>query len=151
MTTRLLSSALAVSLAAIAWPATAAAQRFQVAGVDSDSAVFHFLTTLQTAVTHDDSTAVAALVAYPLSVNRPHGGFAVGNRRTFLLRYRQIITPPVRRAILAQVPDSLFANWQGLMIGRGDVWFGPECGASAPKTCATLHIIAINLDAPEDP
>jgi hypothetical protein len=37
--------------------------------------------------------------------------------------YNWIITPDVERAVLAQDPDGLFKNWQGVMAGDGAVWF----------------------------
>ena len=124
------------------------AQRFSVAGVDKDSEVVAFLTTLQAAVTRGDSGAVTALMQYPLSVNDSAQHHSITTATQFLKRYSHIITSSVRHAILVQRPESLFANWQGVMIGNGQVWFGRQCPKDRPVECERLSVYAINRDAP---
>jgi hypothetical protein len=125
------------------------AQQFDAAGIGSDSIVFAFLHSLQRGVAANDSSAVARLIAYPLRVNALSGTYKVPNRAAFLGRYRQIFTPKIREAILAQVADSLFSNWQGVMIGNGDVWFGLSCPDGVQSDCERLGVQAINI--PETP
>ena len=36
--------------------------------------------------------------------------------------YRSVFTTDVRRLILRTTMDSLWANWQGVTIGRGRLW-----------------------------
>jgi hypothetical protein len=110
--------------------------------------VVRFFRHLQAAVLTNDSVAVASLVVYPLNVNDSLHQASVRTRRDFLQRYSAIFTPAVRHAVAVQLTDSLFANWQGIMIGNGQVWFGGECEQSPPEGCSHLAVFTINLDAP---
>lgn len=56
----------------------------------------------------------------------------------FLAAYDKIVTAKVRNAITAQRYATLFANWQGVMIGDGEVWF------SGVGDGNTVRITAIN-------
>jgi hypothetical protein len=44
----------------------------------------------------------------------------------------------VKAAVASQSPDCLFANWQGVMIGSGVIWFEQE-------NHGAMRIKAINL------
>jgi hypothetical protein len=96
-----------------------------------------FLAGLQRAVTANDRDAVAALVHYPLRVNGVKGVRWVSSRRDFERHYPAILTPRVRAAIARQRGVCLFANWQGVMIGDGEVWFSREAGG--------MRIITVNV------
>lgn len=37
--------------------------------------------------------------------------------------YKRLFTHAIVNAIEKQPPECLFANWQGVMIGHGAVWF----------------------------
>ena len=52
------------------------------------------------------------------------------------------MTSRVRHAILAQSASCLFANGQGVMIGRGQIWFQEQSDGK-------MKIITINLGAPD--
>ena len=82
-----------------------------------------FLATLQRAVAANDRHAVAMLAHYPLRVNGVKGLKEAASPRDFERRYSAILTPHVRAAIMEQQGACLFANWQGVMIGDGEVWF----------------------------
>jgi len=124
------------------------AQRFAVAGFDDDSVAVSFFRDLRLAVQHDDHAAVAAFIRFPLLVNDRAGHTEVRDAQAFLAQYATIMTPNVRNAVLAQSPDSLFANWQGVMIGRGQIWFRPICARDLPQTCSRTAVTTINRDAP---
>ena len=82
-----------------------------------------FLAALSAAVKAGDKQKVAAMVQYPLYVNTGKLRRLVRSRSEFAMDYDRIFTPAVRKAIERQVPECLFANWQGVMIGHGEVWF----------------------------
>jgi hypothetical protein len=101
----------------------------QAAGRDSlpqiEAAVFKHL---QSAVAANDRKAVVAAFVYPFRVNWTRSSSTVVRSPAQLLRrYDEILSPPVRRAILAQHPDSLFYSWRGSMVGRGEVWIDGVC------------------------
>ncbi len=82
-----------------------------------------FLAGLKAAVQGADKDKVAAMVQYPLRVNLEKGSRTVRTRSEFVKDYDRLVTPTVRKAIETQAPECLFANYQGVMIGNGQVWF----------------------------
>ena len=50
-----------------------------------------------------------------------------------LKRYREVFNDNVVRAMKAQEPDTLFANWQGVMVGDGQIWFS-GCARARTET-----------------
>lgn len=114
----------------------------------TQAAAYSFLQDLQQAVATSDRVAVANLIAYPLKINgQDHAGqvqsHQITSRHQLLQQYRSIFTASVRRAILRQKPETLFANSQGLMIGNGQVW----CAVHG-KSAEDLYITVINTKAP---
>jgi hypothetical protein len=135
---------LAMSLAVCGGGAGVRAQT--AAGVDSSlDALFgshvpyrQFFETLQKAVASDDRAAVAALVAYPFQARVNGQAVKLRDAAHFVADYDKIVTPKVKHAIANQTYATLFANWQGVMIGDGEVWF------SGVGSNNTVNIIAIN-------
>jgi hypothetical protein len=82
-----------------------------------------FLATLKAALRTAAKSKIAALVQYPLNVNTEKGHRLVRTGSQFITEYEQLFTASVRKAIEKQTPECLFANWQGVMIGDGEVWF----------------------------
>jgi hypothetical protein len=113
--------------------------RFAVAGTTAEEARA-FLLDLQAALESEDAPALAAMASYPMRLNLAEGSTTVESSQEFLILLDAIFPPEARGVILSQDADSLFANYQGVMIGRGEVWFAPvgEGGEEA------LRIIAVN-------
>lgn len=110
-----------------------------------------FFQELKGAVIRDDRKAVAGLIHYPLDV------FA-GGRRTVVRtpaelrkRYHEVFNENVIRAVTTQEPNALFANWQGVMLGNGQIWFSGVCaGKDRAEPCAdkAIKVITVNTKAP---
>ncbi len=120
-----------------------AAPDFSVAGL-TDREVENFLDSLKAAVANDDRRAVAAMVRYPIRVQLDGQGASIGSAADFVLRYPDIMNSQVRGAVLAQEVKELFVNWQGVMIGRGEVWFSAVYEDPRDDEAYRLMIIAIN-------
>lgn len=97
-----------------------------------------FFETLQKAVTADDKAAVAALVDYPFQARINGKAVKLRDAAHFAADYDKIVTPKVKHAVAHQTYATLFANWQGVMIGDGEVWF------SGVGNDNTVKITAIN-------
>lgn len=97
---------------------------------------------LQKGVAAHDAKAVAALPVYPLRVNVGGKERRIADAATFEREYDSIITADVAKAVAAQKFDDLFVNWQGAMLGKGQVWINGIC---PDNTCATpqVGIVAI--------
>jgi hypothetical protein len=109
----------------------------------TEEEVAAFLGDLQAAVRADKPAAVADLIVFPLRVNKPALKGFVRTRGEFLRSYASIFTPEVRTAILKQTPSELFRNWQGFMIGNGEIWFNGVC---RDASCSTHRIGVITAN-----
>ena len=63
------------------------------------------------------------MALYPLRVRVGGRRVVLRNRRELLNRFDAVFNRKVRAALAAQKPEDLFRNWQGFMVGRGEVWF----------------------------
>jgi hypothetical protein len=96
---------------------------------------------LQRAVRENDRAWLAASIRYPL---RYHGRTiaVIRNRDDFLRGYDSFVSDRLRRAILAQDPERVFENWQGMMVGEGthNIWLRE----SGEGDAARYEIVTIN-------
>jgi hypothetical protein len=105
-----------------------------------------FLVSLQRAVRDNQPGAVAALVNFPLRVNRSGQSTLVRNADAFARSYAKIFTGEVRAAVLEQDASALFRNWQGAMIGSGEVWFSGIC---TDRACSGHRLAVISVNVPK--
>ncbi|WP_051261404.1 hypothetical protein [Desulfovibrio inopinatus] len=117
---------------------TAFAGQYSVAGVDDDAVVKDFVLKLKGIVEKNDAAAFAQILSYPLTVRSDNGVVAtVKNEKQAVQKYSVMVNAKVKQAVLSQDPDTLFANYQGIMIGDGEIWLSPD-------EHGLLKIIAIN-------
>ncbi len=92
-------------------------------GPDFASQAKLFLVELQRIVKRDDKEQMSLLVRYPVHIFEGNHDTKVETPLEFIRQYPSIISPDLKRAILAQSPECLFATDQGVMIGDGNHWF----------------------------
>ncbi len=95
-----------------------------------------FLKTLQKAMAADDKAAVAALVDYPFQARINGKAVKLKDTAHFIADYDKIVTPKIKHAVAGQSYATLFANWQGVMVGDGEVWFSGIDGNEKIKITA---------------
>jgi hypothetical protein len=100
-----------------------------------------FVRDLQRALRQDDRAWIADHMSYPV---RYHGQMVgvIRNRNDFVRNYPRLISDRLRGAILAQQPEEVFENWQGLMIGDGthNMWARDTASGDATR----YEIVTIN-------
>jgi len=137
-----LSLAIALPASAQSSPDTQACQGSTVdlLGADVAKKSRAFLADLQQAVSSGNRSKVAAMVSYPLLVI--HGGRRthVKTKAAFLSSYGTIFDEHVRKAVAQQTSKCLFGNYQGAMIGNGELWFSEQANG-------TMKIISVNPSA----
>jgi hypothetical protein len=103
----------------------------------------NFLHELQMAVSEHARGRVAAMVSYPLRTRINGQWVRLQTPAQFLAHYDALLTPKVQEAITRQAYEDLFSNSQGVMIGRGEVWYSGVC---QDHNCSSrsLRIIAFN-------
>lgn len=104
----------------------------------SHAAYQQFFEKLQKAIAASDKQAVASMVDYPFRARIGGRAAKITDAAHFLADYDKIITTKVKQAVLKQTYPTLFANWQGVSIGDGEVWF------SGVGDSNTIRITAIN-------
>ena len=99
-----------------------------------------FLTGLQNAVKSDDKARVAAMSSYPLLVIHGDRKTRIKTKAEVLGQYDAIFDAHVRQAIAQQSAKCLFGNYQGAMIGDGEIWFREQPNG-------TMKIVTVNRSA----
>ncbi|MGK9171117.1 hypothetical protein KXR53_32795 [Inquilinus limosus] len=102
-----------------------------------------FFAKLKTAVADGDKETVASMIDYPFQARISGKAVKIRDQGHFVADYDQIITSKVKNAVAKQTYETLVANWQGVMIGDGEVWFSGICNDAACNK-STIRITAIN-------
>lgn len=104
---------------------------YEVAGIDDPAAFHTFFIKLQQAVAKNDKKAVASMISYPLNVNTNGKTYKFQTPARFIAKYDSIMTPEVKRTLGYAIEEDLFANWQGVMVGNGQLWISQFDGKIA--------------------
>ena len=97
-----------------------------------------FFTDLKKAVGGGHKNDVAAMVDYPFLARIDGKAVKIRDAAHFVADYDKVVTAQVVSALHAQAYEDLFVNWQGVMVGDGEIWFA-EVGDSGQ-----VKITAIN-------
>jgi hypothetical protein len=99
-----------------------------------------FLAELQNAVAGGDKAKVASMISYPVRVIQGTSRTRIRTEAALLSQYDTIFDAHVRQAIAHQSAKCLFGNYQGAMIGDGEVWFNQ-------RPDGTMKIVTVNPSA----
>jgi hypothetical protein len=66
-------------------------------------------------------------IDYPFTARSAAGNIVIKSANDLRRAFPRIFTERVRSAILAQNLDDAFSNYQGVMIGNGQVWIAEVC------------------------
>lgn len=104
-----------------------------------------FFEELKEAAANKDAERLSQMVGYPLPVHSKSGRLQIQTSEEFIDRFPQIFGERVVKAIQDQVFDDLFVNYQGCMVGSGEVWF------STVGDLRGIRIISIDRSFGHDP
>jgi len=82
-----------------------------------------FFSEFQTAFRDNDRKKVAGLIEYPLLTSLRGKRVSIRGAAELLSHYDEIFDGGVRCAVLGANAKSVWGNWQGFMIGNGEIWF----------------------------
>ncbi|MRT55197.1 hypothetical protein GJV11_03595 [Enterobacteriaceae bacterium RIT693] len=102
-----------------------------------------FFNNLKAQIAAKNKPEVAKLVAYPITVKLGGKKVQIKSQPQLIKNYDAIFTPDLVAAVSAQQYEDLFANDQGLMIGKGQIWFSGVCRDNQCKK-STVLITGIN-------
>jgi hypothetical protein len=109
--------------------------RFGIAGVNDDKEVKDLYLEFQKAVATDDKKVVASMMYYPLRVYFPTDCLKKSYRlikteKAFLKVYDKIFDEKLKE-LIAQINvesnKDIWARYEGISVGRGDIWIGVYC------------------------
>jgi hypothetical protein len=111
--------------------------------VGSDAAVEEFVSDVKKAVAKGDKIWLANNLFYPLKVRISEKlALNLKSKNQFLLQFDKIFTADFKSAVSKTYSHNHFNNYQGVMIGNGEIWINNTLNASEAKPI--FQIIAIN-------
>ncbi|HLX13015.1 MAG TPA: hypothetical protein VKS81_09395 [Bacteroidota bacterium] len=101
---------------------------YSLIGVSSEREFERNVRQFQDAVIKGDKETVASFMSYPITVGtKPHQkGERIRNSKSFLAAYDRIFTKSYVLKITEADTHHMFVNYQGAMIGNGEVWFNEK-------------------------
>lgn len=109
----------------------------------SDAAVEQFVSDVKKAVSKGDKIWLAANLFYPLKVRTSEKlNLNLKNKNQFLLQYDKIFTADFKSALSKTFSHNHFNNYQGVMIGDGEIWINNALNATEAKPM--FQIITLN-------
>lgn len=99
---------------------------YAVAGAQDDNLVHRNAFRFWQAVTMGDKPTVASLIVYPIKVHVAGTLKIIRSPDELMSQYGAIFSLAYRKAISEAMPRNMFARDEGIMLGRGEVWFGAD-------------------------
>ncbi|NTU52695.1 MAG: hypothetical protein HGA97_03140 [Chlorobiaceae bacterium] len=100
--------------------------RYSAAGADHDELIERNAQRFCAAVKQGDRKTVAALITYPVKVHIGKGDRKMKNAGMLIRNYDALFTLRYVEAITKAIPKFMFVKSEGIMLGSGEVWFGPD-------------------------
>ncbi|MBN2005476.1 MAG: hypothetical protein JXA21_19110 [Anaerolineae bacterium] len=100
--------------------------RYAGAGAESDQVVEQGAQAFWQAVVQDDRNQVVSVIVFPVWVTINGERMALATADEFLDHYDEVFTDVFRENIRKAIPHNMFANWQGIMLGNGEIWFDAD-------------------------
>lgn len=97
--------------------------RYGAIGVRDDRVVNDGATAFWRALKKGDREAVAARIAYPITVRLEGRNRRLKSSAELLPHFEAIFTPEFTERVLRAMPRNMFVRDQGAMLGNGEVWF----------------------------
>lgn len=102
----------------------AADNKYAVAGIEDAAAFEQYFNSLKQLIARDDKKAVADSFIYPVSIVIDDKKTTFQNADEMVAQYDKVFTDKVKEAVAKQKVEDLFVNYQGVMVGNGELWLG---------------------------
>ena len=97
--------------------------RYESIGITNAKEFEKSFNTIKSLVKNNEVSKVANYVSYPLNVNKEDKKIKIQSKEDFIKNYNTVITENVKKALLVQDVAKTFVNYQGVMVGSGEIWF----------------------------
>ena len=101
--------------------------RLELAGLESPEEVRLFLASLKQHLERDDRAALVSMIRLPLKIYSGSGK-TYTDSKSLISDFDQVFTAKVRAAISTARYEDVFVNYQGAMLGDGEIWFDKRDG-----------------------
>lgn len=102
---------------------------------------------IQKAVTDGDKAAFASWVSYPIDLTVADKPMTIKDAKHFEEHYDAILTQEIKDVITSQKWSALFANYQGVMFGNGQLWLSGIC---KDEKCAEFDVKIITIQSTDN-
>lgn len=117
-------------------------ERFAAAGVENDQEVIVYFNKIKKQIISNDKFNLGLEINFPIYVYINNVKEKIIDRRNFINNYDDIFNNDLKASISNQTHEELFANWQGVSTGGGEIWFSLVKGKDSDEWI--FKIIAIN-------
>jgi hypothetical protein len=93
-----------------------------VHGFKSRESFFNFFSKFKADLAKKDKVSISKMILYPLSTKIDNKKVQVTSKKEFIEKFDLIFTKKVIRAVSKHQVKDFFCNYQGAMIGDGEVW-----------------------------
>lgn len=104
-----------------------------------------FFEQIRKAILTEDVKWFSEAIGYPIVLRTSSGEIKLKDKRDFKEHSALVFNARLKSTVRKQSPDSLFKNWQGVMIGNGEIWFSEVGEKTNTGTVWVYRIIGINL------
>ncbi len=87
---------------------------------------YEFIKNLKVALNYGDAESFSKMVQYPLNVGSPAGTVIVENETDMVSGFDQLFPDEWRLKVINNPMKDLLANWRGILIHDGNVWFNDK-------------------------
>lgn len=94
----------------------------------TDQDIQDFLDSAKKAILTNEPNIIANIFSFPMRLNSDKEKIIINSKKDFIINYNQIVTETIIELILKADINELFVNYQGFMIGDGEIWFNPYDG-----------------------
>lgn len=97
--------------------------RYYIAGIENAKEFEDAFNKIKELVSKDDKEGVAEHTNFPINVFTDEKKSTIETKEQFIKNYDKIFTEKVKKALANQKVEETFVNYQGVMVGDGEIWF----------------------------
>ena len=110
-------------------------QRYEALGVTDKTAFEHEAEKFYFAVLKGNKQTASRQIEYPMRIYMGNKRITFRSATEFLKHWDELFTPAYLACVSEGIPHDMFANYQGAMIGRGEIWWNEKGRVSAINPC----------------
>jgi hypothetical protein len=99
-------------------------RKFSIAGIEHANEVRSFLASLQEGIKQHNLETVSDMVSVPIKIFTAHGQIQIESKKELMRRFDDVFDQDVSKVILCQRFENLGVTHQGILAGRGVIYFG---------------------------